>query len=92
MTVRCIVCRTRRATFTSLMAHMKATGHTKPCVCSGYHHPHRPGSPCCEANPLSMYYVAARAGETLDPEEIQMEKIWLGIGAKKARPNEPPPF
>ena len=92
MTVRCKVCRTRRATFKSLMEHVKASGHTKPCTCSGYHYPHRPGSPCCEGNPLSMYYVAARAGEKLDPEEIQMEKIWLGIGAKKARPNEPPPF
>jgi hypothetical protein len=36
-----------------------------------------------------MYYVAARAGE---PVDIEMEKIWLGIGAVRSKPNEPPPF
>jgi hypothetical protein len=39
-----------------------------------------------------MYYMAMRAGETIDPQELQMEKIWLGIGAKKAGPNDLPPF
>lgn len=92
MTVRCVVCRTRRATFKSLMEHMKATGHKKPCTCSGYHHPHRPGSPCCNQNPLSMYFLAARAGEKIDPLDLIAEKAWLGIGAVRAKPNEPPPF
>jgi hypothetical protein len=39
-----------------------------------------------------MYYMAMRAGETIDPQELQMEKIWLGIGAVRSKPDEPPPF
>jgi hypothetical protein len=39
-----------------------------------------------------MYYAAMRAGEKIDPRELEMEKIWLGIGGRKAKPNEPPPF
>lgn len=56
--LRCVVCRTRRTTFSAMAAHSLLTGHHKPCVCSGYHHPHRPGSPCCDDAP---YPTASRA-------------------------------
>jgi hypothetical protein len=39
-----------------------------------------------------MYFVAARAGETIDPLELAIEKAWLGIGGIRSKPNEPPPF
>jgi hypothetical protein len=39
-----------------------------------------------------MYFVAARAGEKIDPLDLLAEKAWLGIGAVRAKPNEPPPF
>lgn len=45
-----------------IQRHIQATGH-RVCVCGGYHYPHRPGSPCCVANPLSIMYLAARSGE-----------------------------
>lgn len=32
------------------------------CDCNGYHHPHRPGSRCCEKNPLADLHRAKRAG------------------------------
>ena len=34
----------------------------KPCTCFGYHFPHRPGSPCCEKNPLCNSNRARRMG------------------------------
>lgn len=48
-----------------LKRHIAATGH-RVCICGGYHYPHRPGSPYCTKNPLSIMYLAARSGE---PEE-----------------------
>ena len=59
--LRCPECRSRRATFTSMTAHIKASGH-KFCDCSGYHFRHRPGSPYCESNPMCTYNRADRAG------------------------------
>lgn len=45
--VRCPGCRTRRATFSSMLKHVAATGH-KVCECGqGRHYPHRPGSAGC---------------------------------------------
>lgn len=45
--VRCPGCRTRRATFVSMLKHVDKTGH-KVCECGhGRHYPHRPGSGGC---------------------------------------------
>jgi hypothetical protein len=60
--LRCPVCRTRRKTFSGLLKHQQAAEHTGPCTCSGYHHPHRPGSPCCTTNPYVRTHQAIRAG------------------------------
>lgn len=59
---RCPVCATRRATFTSLLAHQAKSGHSGPCRCGGYHYPHRPGSPCCEENGYALFNRVKRAG------------------------------
>lgn len=49
--VRCPGCRTRRATWQSMLKHVAATGH-KACECghvayTGHAFPHRPGTPGC---------------------------------------------
>lgn len=82
MTVRCLCCRTRRATFTSLVAHVKATGH-KVCGCGGYLYPHRPFSRYCDANPMADVYRAARDGATKE----QLNDIALEIAL--TRPGRP---
>lgn len=64
--LRCQVCRSRRATFTSLVAHQRASGHGGPCLCGGYHHPHRPGSSTCESHPYVRANSARRAGASDD--------------------------
>lgn len=91
MTVRCKVCRTRRATFTSLLRHVKESGHRKPCQCSGYHYPHRPGSPCCDQDPRAPYMRAVRAGE-MDMADALIEMAFDGIGGKISKPGDPCPF
>lgn len=53
---RCPGCRTRRATWQSLLAHVANTGH-KACDCGmGYHHPHRPGSRGCAQEKLDPVF------------------------------------
>ena len=74
MTLRCPECRSRRATWQAMQAHLKATKH-KLCTCGGYHYAHRPQSPFCQANPNAAYFHAWRAGAT--PEEL--EEIMLDI-------------
>lgn len=59
MTLRCPQCRSRRATFATLRAHLAASGH-QLCGCGGYHFRHRPGSPFCQVNPLSPLRETAR--------------------------------
>lgn len=60
--LRCPVCVTRCATFTSMLKHQQQWGHTRPCSCGGYHFPHRPGSPRCESNPYVRYNRARTEG------------------------------
>ena len=67
--LRCPECRSRRTTYQAMQQHIKLTGH-KLCGCGGYHYPHRPGSPFCESNPRSAYYLALRASE---PDEVLLE-------------------
>lgn len=67
--LRCPECRSRRTTYQAMQRHVKATGH-KLCTCGGYHYAHRPGSPFCESNPRSAYYLALRADE---PDEVLLE-------------------
>lgn len=68
MTAHCPDCRTRRATFSTLLRHVAQTGH-ELCTCGGYHFAHRPGSPYCAYNPLSALRMADRYGAT--PEDLQ---------------------
>ena len=71
MTVRCPACRTRRATFTALLQHVKHSGHAV-CRCGGYHYPHRPGSGCCMQSPMG----AIRAAEREDaPTSVVLELV-----------------
>ena len=64
--LRCPECRSRRTTYASMQAHLRASGH-QLCHCGGYHYPHRAGSPYCEANPMAPALAASRAGE---PDEV----------------------
>ncbi len=80
---RCPACRTRRATFTSLLQHKLDTGH-KACVCGGQPYPHRPGTACCEHNPYAGLQRAIRDGLD-DPEviwDIMLELVWDQPGKK----------
>lgn len=88
--LRCPACRTRRATYESLQAHIDKTGH-RQCGCGGYHYPHRPGSPCCETNPMATYHRAAREGATDEElEEIEIDLIFFGPGRPLLRwPSDP---
>lgn len=67
MTVRCPVCRTRRATWLSMLMHQVAQGHRGPCDCGhGCHYPHRPGSVGCQSAPWDELFNEPREGR-LDP-------------------------
>lgn len=73
---RCPACRTRRTSFVLLLQHC-ADKHHGTCDCGGYHHPHRPGSPCCVANPMAAAHQALRAGATDDEvREIELDVVW----------------
>jgi hypothetical protein len=65
--LRCPGCRTRRATFASMLLHIRATGHDL-CNCGGFHFKHRPGSSCCERNPWAALCQAKRAGAPLNEQ------------------------
>lgn len=68
--LRCVVCRTRRSTYLSMKDHMETSGHSSPCNCSGYHYPHRPGSPCCETNQYVRTNMAKRNPHSTDTDII----------------------
>lgn len=75
MSLRCPGCRTRRATFTSLLKHVQESGH-KLCHCGGPAFErglskHRPGMRYCEHNPYGHIHLAARYGAT-DEELLDM--------------------
>lgn len=77
---RCPGCRTRRVSLLSLINHALKTGHAA-CLCGGYDYPHRPGSPCCEANPTATYHRAARAGASdEDLIEVALDLAWHSPG------------
>lgn len=78
MIFRCPACRTRRKDHGLFTKHIRESGH-KLCRCGGYHYSHRPGSPCCEANPLSIMYLAARSGE---PDE-SLIRLARSLAAEK---------
>jgi len=75
---RCPECRSRRATFKSLLAHVQESGH-KLCYCSagphGYHYPHRPGSPCCIHHPKVDANLIWRAYRHTENEEDRLELL-----------------
>lgn len=73
--LRCPQCRTRRASFVSMLKHINEKGH-KLCGCGGYHYKHRPGSTYCEENPMAPLYHAMRCADLTD-EEIEDIKIGL---------------
>lgn len=78
---RCPACRTRRASLLVLLQHM-ATHEHAACTCGGYHYPHRPGSPCCELNPMVTLHRALRTGGATDQEldDLEMDAVWHGSG------------
>lgn len=61
MAFRCPSCRTRRKDYGLFTKHLQESGH-RLCKCGGYHYSHRPGSPFCEANPMSDVLMASRYG------------------------------
>lgn len=66
---RCPDCRTRRRSLIDMQRHVRATGH-RLCRCGGYHFEHRPGSRCCERNPMSPVHILARY---VDDEDLLLE-------------------
>lgn len=79
---RCPECRTRRATFTSLLAHAEKHNH-RVCGCGGYHYPHRRGSRFCVHNTYVDYHVAKRDGATGEGLwDAWMECVWDRPGVK----------
>lgn len=83
MTFRCPACRTTRKDYTLFLRHVRTSGH-RVCTCGGYHHVHRPGSPCCEQNPMSAYHDAVRRGATSD----ELEDVLMDFGVPTS--GEPP--
>lgn len=74
--IRCPACRTRRATYQSMQAHIASTGHTL-CRCGGYHFAHRPGGGCCDLNTWGALRQAQRRGEPLDVQmDIAADIAW----------------
>jgi len=62
------------------------------CNCSGYHFPHRPGSPCCDSNPETDVNRARRAGATAeDILEIRLALAWDAEGGRLCA-TDPCPF
>ncbi|ABX36058.1 hypothetical protein Daci_3420 [Delftia acidovorans SPH-1] len=73
---RCPACRTRRTSFVLLVKHCSDHSHTV-CTCGGYHYAHRPGSPCCERNPMGPVHSALRAGADNDEAwRLTMDIVW----------------
>ena len=83
--MRCAVCRTRRSTWALMAAHQQQHDHRGPCQCGGYAWPHRPGSPCCDHNPLAALHRAQREGAC---DDDLAELYWHLPG----RPSEACPF
>lgn len=72
--------------------HIQASGHSA-CTCSGYHFPHRPGSPCCEANRMSTYHRAVRAGAShLELMDLLLEYALDGVYLPSKGGVDDPPF
>lgn len=71
---RCPQCRTRRATYASLLDHVKASGH-RLCLCGGYPYKHRPDSPCCVENTYVALNEYRRRTENPD-KELEFD-LWL---------------
>lgn len=51
--------------------HLRGSGH-RLCNCGGYHYAHRPGSPYCHGNPMSIVRQAIREGAT-DEQVVEIE-------------------
>ena len=63
-----------------MVQHCKDHDHTL-CDCGGYHYKHRPGSPCCKANPMSPVHTALRDGATeQEARDIEDDVLWFGRG------------
>lgn len=78
--IRCPECRTRRATWLSLQAHIAKAGH-KLCKCGGYHYAHRLFSRYCQQNPMYELHDAQRAGAGVhELLEIEMDCVWQKAG------------
>lgn len=76
MTFRCPACRTRRKGWGLFTQHLRESGHAV-CKCMAYHHPHRPGSSCCEQHPFAALNQAKRRGEDQDVlMDVFIETVW----------------
>lgn len=92
MTLRCIVCRTRRATFAAMVEHTTESGHRRPCRCGGYHFPHRPGSPLCEQHPYVRRNRALSEGASReDVLDAYLDDIFLNTH-QPTQKDSPCPF
>ena len=87
--VRCPQCRTRRATYSSLLTHVLKSGH-KQCDCGGYHYKHRPGNPLCKENVFSSIRHAMLVSDLTDGEvlDAMAEILWDA----KSKTTGPCPF
>ena len=75
--LRCVGCRTRRATYQSMQAHYQKTGH-KLCNCGGLHYAHRPGTKFCDHHPMAGLHRAMRCSDLTDEQyiDILIDHIW----------------
>ena len=75
--IRCNECRTRCASFVSLIAHRKAHPACRPCNCGGYHFPHRPGSPYCYQNPkAALRHALRRCDNDEEILDVLVDMAW----------------
>lgn len=56
--------------------HLRTSGHAF-CDCGGYHYRHRPGSPYCKSNPMSVVQHALREGATDEQaRDLEMDVVF----------------
>lgn len=69
--IRCLECRTRRASYASMQEHYAKTGH-KVCTCGGLHYPHRPGTKYCDKHSMAGLHRAMRSTDLTDEEVLDI--------------------
>lgn len=78
-------CGTRRPDYRLLLQHCATHDH-KLCDCGGYHFKHRPGSPCCNKNPMAAVHQALRDGASVEEAaDIELDIVLFGKGKEFAK-------